>query len=144
MNFQSADVRWDHQPTPMAKMRCIDVSATIGFPLMHPPKFSRMKDVLADVAEKHGLSVQQLRGKTRKRNIAWARQEAMWRIRQIKNDDGTPRYSLPQIGAYCGGRDHTTVIHALRRHEDRMTWTESEWPRSMRLSTGNVSYPQAL
>ena len=38
----------------------------------------------------------------------------------IVADGVTPRYSLPQIGRYFS-RDHTTVIHACKRHLERTT-----------------------
>ena len=48
------------------------------------------------------------------REVAWPRQEAMYLASSLTRDDGTPRYSLSQIGRYFGGRDHTTVLHAVR------------------------------
>jgi len=73
-----------------------------------------MAAILADVAASHRLSVRELRGPGRHRYVAWPRQEAMWRLRT------TGRYSLPQIGAFLGGRDHTTVIKGIRAYERRM------------------------
>jgi len=43
--------------------------------------------------------------------VARPRQVAMWLAKQI-----TTR-SLPDIGRRFGGRDHTTVLHAVRRIE---------------------------
>lgn len=74
----------------------------------------RMADVLAEVAASHRISVRELLGRGRHKHVAWPRQEAMWRIRQ------TGRYSLPQIGAFLGGRDHTTILKGIRAHERRM------------------------
>ena len=42
----------------------------------------------------------------RSRAIAYPRQIAMYLARQLTD------YSLPEIGEYFGGRDHTTVMHA--------------------------------
>lgn len=49
-----------------------------------------------------------LRGKSRKQEIAFARQLAMYLSKQMT------RYSLKSIGLHFGGRDHTTVIHAIK------------------------------
>ena len=49
-----------------------------------------------------------LRGKSRKKEIVFARQLAMY-LSKIMT-----RYSLKSIGLHFGGRDHTTVIHAVR------------------------------
>jgi len=49
-----------------------------------------------------------LRGKSRKKELAFARQIAMYLSREITH------YSLKSIGLHFGGRDHTTVIHAIR------------------------------
>ena len=48
----------------------------------------------------------------RNRAIARPRQAAMWLAKQL-----TTR-SLPDIGRRFGGRDHTTVLHAVRRIEE--------------------------
>lgn len=60
-----------------------------------------------------------LRGKSRKKEIAFARQVAMYLSKEMTH------YSLKSIGLHFGGRDHTTVIHAVRtiqqllQHPDR-------------------------
>ncbi|MGE5540977.1 MAG: helix-turn-helix domain-containing protein [Bacillota bacterium] len=48
----------------------------------------------------------------RKRKITRPRQLAMWLARQFTNQ------SLPTIGRRFGGRDHTTVLHAIRRIDE--------------------------
>lgn len=65
------------------------------------------------VARAHKLTMKDLTGGRRSRNIAWARQEAMWHIKEHT------KLSLPQIGRMFN-RDHTTVLHALRVHKERM------------------------
>ena len=78
-----------------------------------------MASIVADVADVHGLPVADLMGRSKLKHIVAARQEAMWRIRQVMLSDGvTPRYSTTQIGRYFD-RDHTTVIHACKRHLER-------------------------
>ncbi len=65
--------------------------------------------VLASVARHFGVSVEALHGKSREHGVAWARQVAMYLLREE-----TPA-SLLQIGHQLGGRDHTTVMHGYNR-----------------------------
>jgi chromosomal replication initiator protein len=62
-------------------------------------------------AEHYGLLQSDLLSERRNRAIARPRQAAMWLTKQL-----TTR-SLPDIGKRFGGRDHTTVLHAVRRIE---------------------------
>lgn len=77
------------------------------------------------VAAKHGVTVDALREPSdkigaRKDSVSVPRQEAFWLARQQKRPDGSQRYSLPQIGRYFGGRDHSTVLHGSRAHQRRL------------------------
>jgi chromosomal replication initiator protein len=63
------------------------------------------------VAEHYALKQADLTSERRARAVARPRQVAMWIAKQI-----TTR-SLPDIGRRFGGRDHTTVLHAVRRIE---------------------------
>lgn len=58
------------------------------------------------VASYFKLKVDDLHAKKRTRSIAYPRQIAMYLCRELTET------SLPQIGNYFGGRDHTTVLHA--------------------------------
>lgn len=72
-----------------------------------------MRQVIADVAEKHGVTVAQLQGSSRERSLSYARQEAMYEARRITQK------SLPLIGQYLN-RDHTTILHGVRAHAARI------------------------
>lgn len=72
-----------------------------------------MRAILQEVAEETDISLDDLLGQSRLKGISHARQYAMWRIRRETNR------SLPEIGAFLGGRDHTTVLHGVRMHEKR-------------------------
>ena len=61
------------------------------------------------VAEYYKVKVADLLSKRRSRSIARPRQMAMALSKELTN------HSLPEIGDYFGGRDHTTVIHACRK-----------------------------
>lgn len=60
------------------------------------------------VAEHFKVELDQLKAKTRKRQIVQARQIAMYFAKEMT------RHSLKSIGLHFGGRDHSTVIHALQ------------------------------
>lgn len=71
-------------------------------------------DILREVAFRNGLTVEEMLAATRKKTFAHARQEAMWEIRQ------RTKLSLPQIARRMRLKDHTTVLHGVRRHEERL------------------------
>ena len=52
------------------------------------------------------ISTTELDSKTRTKEVAYARQIAMYLVRELTN------ISLPKIGETFGNRDHTTVMHA--------------------------------
>jgi chromosomal replication initiator protein len=68
-------------------------------------------DIQKATAEHYGMKQSDLISERRTRAVARPRQAAMWLAKQL-----TTR-SLPDIGRRFGGRDHTTVLHAVRRIE---------------------------
>ncbi len=66
------------------------------------------------VSDYFGLSYKDLRGKRRTKAVAFPRQVAMYISRELTE------YSTTEVGAEFGGRDHTTVMHACQKIEDRM------------------------
>ncbi len=66
------------------------------------------------VGEHLEVDIEAMKGKTRKRDIVQARQIAMYFAKQMT------RNSLKAIGTHFGGRDHSTVIHALHTVSDLM------------------------
>lgn len=78
-----------------------------------------LRAIIREVAESHGLTPEQLCGLGAERRLYHPRQEAMWRCRQLLREDGSHRFSYPQIGRALGQRDHTTIIHGVRRYEGR-------------------------
>ena len=66
------------------------------------------------VSEYFGLSYKDLRGKRRTKAVAFPRQVAMYLSRELTE------YSTTEVGGEFGGRDHTTVMHACQKIEDRM------------------------
>ncbi|MBN1689321.1 MAG: chromosomal replication initiator protein DnaA [Candidatus Omnitrophica bacterium] len=68
-----------------------------------------MEQIQRTVADFFHLKVSDLRAKRRSRSVARPRQIAMFLIRNLTS------HSLPEIGEYFGGRDHTTVLHAVNK-----------------------------
>ena len=66
------------------------------------------------VSDYFGLSYKDLRGKRRTKAVAFPRQMAMYLSRELTE------YSTTEIGSEFGGRDHTTVMHACQKIDDRM------------------------
>lgn len=77
------------------------------------------QQIIVDIAHKHGLTYADLVGHRRWRHMVPARDEAMAAVKALKVDGDKWSYSLPVIGRLFGGRDHTTVLTALRRHAKR-------------------------
>ena len=75
------------------------------------PKFSSpSNEIIYRVAQKHGVSVADLKGQCRKHMFVRARQEAAYEIREQRG------LSLPQISKMLGDRDHTSILHGIKRH----------------------------
>ena len=79
------------------------------------PRRVRIEDIQRVVAKHYNVSRQELVSNRRTRVIVKPRQIAMYLAKTL-----TPR-SFPEIGRRFGGRDHTTVLHAVRKIEDLIT-----------------------
>jgi chromosomal replication initiator protein len=66
-------------------------------------------EIIERVAHHFGLEVSQLKGRSRKRDIARPRQIAMYLIRK------ETEASLPEIGEILDGRDHSTILYGCER-----------------------------
>ena len=70
--------------------------------------------IIAQTASYFGLSIDDLCGPSRSRNLVTGRQIAMYLCRELTD------LSLPKIGQQFGGRDHTTVMYANNRIRDEL------------------------
>lgn len=70
------------------------------------------------------VSQEQMQSKSRKRELVVARQVAMYFSKEYTN------HSLKSIGQHFGGRDHSTVIHAVQSVNDMME-TDSKFKHSV-------------
>lgn len=62
--------------------------------------------ILKAIADQFDISIEELKGNSRRREISWARQIGMYLMRQHT------KLSLPRIGEEFGGKDHTTVMYS--------------------------------
>lgn len=96
-----------------------------GFPVAYAtrppePRPLTLRAIAEEVAFDRFISVADLIGKSRKDRHARPRHEFMWRARQVRQEDGSHRYSLMQIAQFLGMTDHTSIMHGVREHEKRM------------------------
>lgn len=68
--------------------------------------------ILASIQKQYAYDARELRAKGRNKEVAFVRQIAMYLMK--KHTDR----SLRDIGAYLGGRDHSTVMHAIAKVEN--------------------------
>jgi len=86
-----------------------DVTAYISIP--------RISDL---VCERYNITSEDIRSKKKPKEIAYPRQIAMYLCRKLTEEP------LTTIGSYFGGRDHTTVIHGIKKIEDDIKKPGSE------------------
>lgn len=79
----------------------------------------RWKLILRSVAKKHRLTVAEIVGPERDKDVCAARHEAAWRMRHKTN------MSLPHIARRIGRADHTTAHHDIQRHQRRIDCGET-------------------
>ena len=71
-----------------------------------------VENIQKTVADFYKIKVADMYSKRRPANIAVPRQIAMYLAKELTQK------SLPEIGDLFGGRDHTTVLHAVRKITD--------------------------
>lgn len=85
--------------------------------------------ILSTVAEVTGVSVTEVTGDRRSRPVVEARHLAMYLARELTDA------SLPKIGERIGGRDHTTVLHAVEKMTKLMRENREMYGLVQRLTT---------
>lgn len=84
-----------------------------GCSLFEQPDKLTIARIVTIVAASFHVRPNEIVGPGRNRGFTWARHAAVWLAR-----NSLPA-STPQIGRALGGRDHTTILHALKRVEQR-------------------------
>lgn len=72
------------------------------------------EEILRAVADHYSLRIEEIRGAGRRKEVVIPRQLAMYLIREL-----TPA-SLPEIGQFFDGRDHTTVLYAIQKIQENV------------------------
>lgn len=98
-------------PKVIDKPRVRDVLDLKLFESVMPIDAYAWKRILLETCAKHNVSMIDLCSHRRFVKIVACRNEAMYRLRT------ETAMSLPAIGRRLGGKDHTTVLHGIRRHE---------------------------
>lgn len=93
------------------KMTSEDVKKmlNISFSDSNRPRVVTPTEATNVISSFYGIGVQQLKGERRTKSIAWPRQVLMFILRIDL------RLPLEEVGRLLGGRDHTTVIHAVEK-----------------------------
>ena len=84
------------------------------------PEPVTVERVMSEVSRTKGISPEDMRSKKRSANISYARMVSMYIVREIT---GMP---FVAIGAEFGGRDHSTVVYALKQIEEVMAENSRE------------------
>ncbi len=92
-----------------------------------------LPNILKTVADYYQLRQADLLSKKRTRSLARPRQVAMAMAKELTD------HSLPEIGDFFGGRDHTTVLHACRLLRELIATDgriREDWDKLLRILTG--------
>ena len=85
-----------------------------------PPLWARV--LIRDVAEQYGLTPEDIQASSQKATIAHPRQHVYYALY------ATGRCSLSMIGSWFN-KDHSTILHGIRRHARRFNLPVPEYPR---------------
>lgn len=77
----------------------------------HETMTQRATRLLAQVAYAHGYSPIDVKSYRREQPLVACRHEVCWQLKTQTT------WSLPQIGKFLGGRDHTSVLFGIRKHQ---------------------------
>jgi chromosomal replication initiator protein len=102
-----------------------------GEKLSADPGKASFDRILAAVAERYHIRASDIAGKRRQRHISHARQTTLLLARRLTS------YSLEALGGMVGGRDHSTILHAIRQAELRLE-EEKEYHKQVEELTQSI------
>ncbi|MFQ5863738.1 MAG: chromosomal replication initiator protein DnaA [bacterium] len=123
-----------------SSLKVKDMSLPLAKDVLKDLRLGKKKNILIEeiqrtISQHFDIPDDMLRAKTRKKEIAYVRQLAMYLTKELT------KYSLKTIGLHFGGRDHSTVIHAIQCienqiREDKRVWDDVQTLKSkIELST---------
>lgn len=83
------------------------------------------------VSRYYGIRPQEFTSRRREHRVARPRQVAMYLAHIICQKENSRRYSKSNIGRQFGGRDHSTVFHAIRAVRQRIATDDAELAKLM-------------
>ncbi|MDD5653392.1 MAG: chromosomal replication initiator protein DnaA [Candidatus Omnitrophica bacterium] len=86
--------------------------------LREPQKLITVDFIQRCVAEEFGIALADFRAKKRNKTVVLPRQIAMYLSRELTD------LSLPEIGDFFGGKDHTTVLHSVNKIKEDISHNE--------------------
>jgi len=96
------------------------------------PEIPKPENIIRETAKYYSLKEEDLRGQSRSKNTAMARQVAMHLMRQLTN------LSLKDIGEQFEGRNHATVLSSIRKVEDMIN-KDPELSATIRDISSNIT-----
>ena len=104
-------------------------------PVLNPPSDqveASPEIILNAITEMYGISIEELKSSSRRREISVARQIGMYLMRRHTD------LSLPKIGEVFGGKDHTTVLYSYEKITQQKE-TDSDLARNLRQLSDRIS-----
>ncbi len=98
-----------------------------------PVEESSPEAVLQAVTDAFKLSIEEIKGSSRRREISLARQVAMYLLRQHTD------LSLPKIGEVLGGKDHTTIMYGCEKIT-RLKSRDPDLAQTLRQLSDRINY----
>lgn len=105
-------------------------------PVLNPPSEqveASPEAVIAAVSETYKVSIEDLKGNSRRREISVTRQIGMYLMRQHTS------LSLPKIGEVFGGKDHTTVMYSCDKIS-QLKETDLDLARNLRQLSDRINF----
>ncbi|MCU0568951.1 MAG: chromosomal replication initiator protein DnaA [Oculatellaceae cyanobacterium Prado106] len=104
-------------------------------PVLNPPSDqveASPETVMSTVSEAFNITIEDLKGSSRRREVSSARQIGMFLMRQHTD------LSLPKIGEVFGGKDHTTVMYSCDKISQQKD-TDMELAKTLRQLSDRIS-----
>lgn len=103
-----------NQMKPDGDLTLEEVAHTLGVDAKSKREQVKLPKILREVSKSFDVTVKEIKGPGRQRDVALARQVAMYILREEYN------YKLEDVAKMLNRQDHTTVIHAIDKIKSKM------------------------